>query len=136
MNLKQIIIENISNNTKLQLKPSKVCGGVGLFTITEIKKGEKIFDDVTADDIYIKWNEIPNLKDEIKFYLNTMCNSDNEGVYLSRTPNNINLSYFVNHSNNPNIIHDLEKDSFTALRDIGLDEEIVCVYYKYEMVNF
>ncbi len=136
MNLKQTIIENISNNTKLQLKPSKVCGGVGLFTIVEIKKGEKIFDDVIPDDIYIKWSEIPNLKDEVKFYLNTICNSDNEGVYLSRTPNNINLAYFVNHSNNPNVIHDLEKDSYTAIRDIGLNEEIVCVYNNVEMVDF
>ncbi len=136
MKLKQTIIENIGNNTKLQLKPSKVCGGVGLFTIVEIKKGEKIFDDVTPDDIYIKWNEIPNLKDGVKFYLSTICNCNNEGVYLSRTPNNINLSYFVNHSIDPNVIHDLEKDSFTAIRDIGLDEEIVCVYDDEDMVDF
>jgi hypothetical protein len=130
--IKKEIIDNISKNTKLRLKPSKVCDGVGLFSIVEIKKDEIIFDDVTADDIYIRWDEIPNLRGEVKNYLNSMCNSDKDGLYLSRTPNNINLAYFVNHSDNPNVFHDLELDRFIAIKDIGVDEEIVCVYNEDE----
>lgn len=129
---KQEIINNISKNTKLRLKPSKVCDGVGLFSIMEIKKGEVILDDVTADDVYIWWDEIPDLHEEVKNYLNSMCNSDRDGLYLSRTPNNINLAYFVNHSDNPNVFHDLELDRFIAIKDIGVDEEIVCVYNEDE----
>ena len=129
---KREIIDNISKNTKLRLKPSKVCDGVGLFSIVEIKKDEIIFDDVTADDVYIWWDEIPDLRDEVKNYLNSMCNSDKNGFYLSRTPNNINLAYFVNHSDNPNVFHDLELDKFIAIKDIGVDEEIVCVYNENE----
>ena len=129
---KKEIIDNISKNTKLRLKPSKVCDGVGLFSIVEIKKDEIIFDDVTADDVYIWWDEIPDLRDEVKNYLNSMCNSDKDGLYLSRTPNNINLAYFVNHSDNPNVFHDLELDRFIAIKDIGVDEEIVCVYNENE----
>lgn len=129
---KKEIIDNISKNTKLRLKPSKVCDGVGLFSIVEIKKDEIIFDDVTADDVYIWWDEIPDLRDEVKNYLNSMCNSDKNGFYLSRTPNNINLAYFVNHSDNPNVFHDLELDRFIAIKDIGVDEEIVCVYNENE----
>ena len=68
---KKEIIDNISKNTKLRLKPSKVCDGVGLFSIVEIKKDEIIFDDVTADDVYIWWDEIPDLRDEVKNYLRT-----------------------------------------------------------------
>jgi hypothetical protein len=129
---KQEIINNISKNTKLRLKPSKVCDGVGLFSIMEIKEGEVILDDVTADDVYIWWDEIPDLHEEVKNYLNSMCNSDRDGLYLSRTPNNINLAYFVNHSDNPNVFHDLELDRFIAIKDIGVDEEIVCVYNEDE----
>lgn len=132
MMTKQEIINNISKNTKLRLKPSKVCDGVGLFSIMEIKKGEVILDDVTADDVYIWWDEIPDLHEEVKNYLNSMCNSDRDGLYLSRTPNNINLAYFVNHSDNPNVFHDLELDRFIAIKDIGVDEEIVCVYNEDE----
>jgi hypothetical protein len=130
--IKKEIIDNISKNTKLRLKPSKVCDGVGLFSIVEIKEGEVIFDDVTADDIYIRWDEIPDLRDEVKNYLNSMCNSDPDGLYLSRTPNNINLAYFVNHSDNPNVFYNLELDRFIAIKDIGVDEEIVCVYNEDE----
>jgi len=129
---KQEIINNISKNTKLRLKPSKVCDGVGLFSIMEIKEGEVILDDVTTDDVYIWWDEIPDLHEEVKNYLNSMCNSDRDGFYLSRTPNNINLAYFVNHSDNPNVFHDLELDRFIAIKDIGVDEEIVCVYNEDE----
>ena len=129
---KKEIIDNISKNTKLRLKPSKVCDGVGLFSIVEIKKDEIIFDDVTADDVYIWWDEIPDLRDEVKNYLNSMCNSDKNGLYLSRTPNNINLAYFVNHSDDPNVFHDLTLDRFVAIKDIGIDEEIVCIYNEDE----
>jgi len=130
--IKKEIIDNISKNTKLRLKPSKVCDGVGLFSIMEIKEGEAILDDVTADDIYIRWDEITGLREEVKNYLNSMCNSDTDGLYLSRTPNNINLAYFVNHSDNPNVFHNLELDRFIAIKDIGVDEEIVCVYNEDE----
>ncbi len=132
MMIKKEIIDNISKNTKLRLKPSKVCDGVGLFSIVEIKEGEFILDDVTADDIYIRWDEITDLREEVKNYLNSMCNSDKDGLYLSRTPNNINLAYFVNHSDNPNVFHNLELDRFIAIRNIGVDEEIVCIYNEDE----
>lgn len=129
---KKEIIDNISKNTKLRLKPSKVCDGVGLFSIMEIKEGEVILDDVTADDIYIRWDEITDLQEEVKNYLNSMCNSNKDGLYLSRSPNNINLAYFVNHSDNPNVFHNLKLDRFVAIRDIGVDEEIVCIYNEDE----
>ena len=45
--IKKEIIDNISKNTKLRLKPSKVCDGVGLFSIVEIKEGEFLLDDVS-----------------------------------------------------------------------------------------
>ena len=132
MMIEKEIIDNISKNTKLRLKPSKVCDGVGLFSIVEIKEGEFILDDVTADDIYIRWDEITDLREKVKNYLNSMCNSDEDGLYLSRTPNNINLAYFVNHSDNPNVFHNLELDRFIAIRNIGVDEEIVCMYNEDE----
>jgi hypothetical protein len=127
------IIQNILHNTKLCLKPSKVCDGVGLFTILPIKKGEVLMKDVTVDTMFIGWDELSGLHDCVKSYLNTMCNSTNDGIFLSRTPNNINLAYFVNHSDFPNVTHDLNLDEFVALQDIDIDEEIVCVYTQEEM---
>ena len=130
---KQKIIQNILHNTNLRLKPSKVCDGVGLFAIRPIKKGDVLLQDVTADTTFIQWAELPGLHQDVKSYLNTMCNSTTDGIFLSRTPNNINLAYFVNHSDSPNVTHDLNLDEFVALRDIDVNEEIVCVYTQEEM---
>lgn len=130
---KQKIIQNILHNTNLRLKPSKVCDGVGLFAIRPIKKGDVLLQDVTADTTFIQWAELPGLHQDVKSYLNTMCNSTTDGIFLSRTPNNINLAYFVNHSDSPNVTHDLTLDEFVAIRDIEQDEEIVCVYTQEEM---
>jgi hypothetical protein len=130
---KQKIIQNILHNTNLRLKPSKVCDGVGLFAIRPIKKGDVLLQDVTADTTFIQWAELPGLHQDVKSYLNTMCNSTTDGIFLSRTPNNINLAYFVNHSDSPNVTHNLTLDEFVALRDIEVDEEIVCVYTQEEM---
>ena len=130
---KQKIIQNILHNTNLRLKQSKVCDGVGLFAIRPIKKGDVLLQDVTADTTFIQWAELPGLHQDVKSYLNTMCNSTTDGIFLSRTPNNINLAYFVNHSDSPNVTHDLTLDEFVALRDIEVDEEIVCVYTQEEM---
>ena len=130
---KQKIIQNILHNTNLRLKPSKVCDGVGLFAIRLIKKGDVLLQDVTADTTFIQWAELPGLHQDVKSYLNTMCNSTTDGIFLSRTPNNINLAYFVNHSDSPNVTHNLTLDEFVALRDIEVDEEIVCVYTQEEM---
>lgn len=134
--MKQEIINSIFNNCNVRLKPSKVCSGVGVFSIVPIKKGTIMFEDVNSDDIHIKWDELNGVDKRVIDYLNVMCNTNTDGVYLSRTVNNINLSYFVNHSNNPNVIHDLDKDVFITIRDIEVDEEIVCVYNTDEMVGF
>jgi len=127
------IIFNILNNTKLKLKPSKVCNGVGVFSICKIKKDEKLFSDVTVDTMYISWDDLKGIPKSTESYLKNMVNLDDDGIYLSRTPNNINLSYYVNHSNNPNVYHNLDTDEFYAICDIDEDEELLCTYTDLEI---
>ena len=134
--MKQEIINSIYNNCNLRLKPSRVCSGVGVFSIIPIKKGTILFEDVKSDDTFIEWKELSGIDTRIFNYLNVMCNTNTEGIFLSRTVNNINLSYFVNHSNEPNVIHDLDKDIFITIRDIEIDEEILCVYNSDDMIDF
>ena len=134
--MKQEIINSIYNNCNLRLKPSRVCSGVGVFSIIPIKKGTILFEDVKSDDTFIEWKELSGIDTRIFNYLNVMCNTNTEGIFLSSTVNNINLSYFVNHSNEPNVIHDLDKDIFITIRDIEIDEEILCVYNSDDMIDF
>jgi SET domain-containing protein len=131
--IKREIIDSIYNDCNVRLKPSKVCGGVGVFSIKSIKKGEIIFKDVTPDNVYIKFSELDGVDENVLTYLKSMCNSDEKGLYLSRTVNNINISYFINHSNNPNIIHDLKLDIYYAIKDISIGDELVCEYMEKEL---
>jgi hypothetical protein len=134
--MKKEIINSVYNDCNVRLKPSKVCDGVGVFTIKPIKKGEILFKDVNPDNTYIKFSELAGLDENVLRYLTTMCNSDENGIYLSRTPNNINISYYVNHSDDPNIEHDLTLDVYKTIKDIGVDEELVCIYNKEEKYGF
>ena len=127
------IIFNILNNTKLKLKPSKVCNGVGVFSICKIKKDEKLFSDVNSDTMYISWDDIKGIPKSTESYLRTIANVADGGIYLSRTPNNINLAYYVNHSNNPNVYHNLDTDEFYTICDIDEDVELVSTYSDSEI---
>lgn len=126
------IINSILNNCNVRLQPSTVCDGVGVFAITPIPVGTTLFKDVIPDTEYIKFSEIENSPKEVLNYLISMCNFDQNGIYLARTVNNINISYFVNHSENPNVEHDSILDEFRTIRNINVGEEILCVYYENE----
>jgi len=125
------ILHSINEFGKTKLAPSLVCDGVGVFALSEIPKNFILFQDVIPDQIYIPYKEItdPNVKTN----LSCMCNSDEFGFYLSRTYNNINMSYYVNHSDTPNVYHDLELDRYITLRDIQPEEELTCIYTKEEI---
>lgn len=126
------IINSILNNCNVRLQPSTVCDGVGVFAITPIPAGTALFKDVIPDTEYIEFDEISTIPEVVLNYLISMCNSDETGIYLSRTVNNINISYFVNHADAPNVEHDLIHDEYRAIRNIDAGEEILCVYCETE----
>jgi hypothetical protein len=125
------IVTSINDFGKTKLAPSKVCDGVGVFAITEILRNFILFQDVSADTTHIPFTKIHD--DAVKKYLASTCISDSVGIYLSRTYNNINMSYYVNHSETPNIHYDWDLDEFVTLRDILTGEELTCLYDKKEI---
>jgi hypothetical protein len=125
------IVTSINEFGKTKLAPSKVCDGVGIFAIVEIPKNFILFQDVSADTIHIPFTEIYD--NAVKKHLASICISDSVGIYLSRTYNNINMSYYVNHSETPNIYYDWNLDEFVTLRDILPGEELTCLYNKKEI---
>lgn len=124
------ILHSINQFGKTKLAPSRVCDGVGVFALTEINNGFVLFQDVAPDIIHIPFDKID--VDEIRIHLNSTCNSDKFGIWLSRTYNNINMTYYINHSETPNVYHDLTLDKYIALRDIHAGEELTCLYTNEE----
>jgi SET domain-containing protein len=125
------IIDSINRFAKTKLAPSLICDGVGVFALTEIAYGFTLFEDVTPDIAFIPYAIIHN--DAVKQHLKSVCNSNTTGIWLSRTYNNINMAYYINHSDVPNVYHDLKLDRYIALRDIQPGEELTCTYTKEEI---
>lgn len=132
MSVKGSILESIKRDSYVKLKPSKVCDGVGVFAIRDIPIGTKLFSDVNPDIEFIRWDEVDDVDVNVISYLKGICNSTNDGFYLSRSINNINLTYYLNHSQFPNVKHNLETDTFITLRDIYQGEELLCEYNENE----
>lgn len=127
------IINSIRYSCNVCLKPSKVCNGIGVFALTDIKANTILFDDIEPDKTFITWEKIGDIAPEVKAYLKRMCISNDEGLFLSRTASAINISYYVNHSDNYNVHHDLTIDRYMTTKDIKAGDEILCKYLSFEI---
>lgn len=125
------VINSINEFGRTKLAPSLVCDGVGVFALTEIPSQFVLFQDVTPDQTFIPYSVIRD--ERVKLYLSQTCNSNQFGFWLSRTYNNINMSYYINHSETPNVFHDLKLDKYIAIRDIVPGEELTCLYTNEEI---
>lgn len=131
MDKKQQIIQTISNGIITQLIPSSISGaGVGVRNLTEIYQGEIVF--APQNNCFIKWEQIPNTP-QITDYIKKICNHNEYGFWIDCPINNIGAAYFVNHSETPNLFHNKENDTYYALRDIKIGEELTCEYSEDEI---
>lgn len=122
------ILQAFKEDPIVKLKPSTIHkGGVGVFAVTNIAKDTLIFKP--KRNYTIPWIAIPFIAIP---YLKSICNFTNEGVIIDRPPNDINASYYVNHSDNPNLHHDLELDEYWSIRNIQPGEELTCYYLPKE----
>lgn len=121
------------NEILTYLKPSTVCDGVGVFAMKFIPKNTRLFAGVKSDTKFIKWDDVSYLSKDSLNYLNSLCNSNKEGFFLSRHPDEICTAYYVNHSENFNVFHDLSLDKYVTSRDIEVGEELLCKYTKDEI---
>lgn len=126
--MRKHILDSIRTESYVRLKPSKVCDGVGVYAIRPIPKGTVLFSDCIPDKDFVRWDQLTDIPTEVISYLSTICNTNDEGLYLSQTVNNINLSYYINHSLDPNVRYDKEVDRYFTLSDIQEGKEILCTY--------
>lgn len=122
------ILNAVKKDPIVRLKPSKIdTSGIGVFAVTAIKKDTLVFKP--SRNYIIPWEVLPYIAIP---YLKSICNLAKEGIIIDRPPNDINTSYYVNHSDNPNLHHDLELDEYWSIKDIQPDEELTCYYLPKE----
>ena len=109
------------------LAPSKVCGGVGVFSLCDIPKGTIIWKE-RQKVVKVPWDKIPEWMEDNIVSL-TWC--DEEGFWIDCDLDRIYQAYYVNHSDDPNLGVD-EEDFYIAIRDIKKDEELLYRYSEQE----
>ena len=129
------LIKDLEANVFCRLRPSKV-HGVGIFAIRDIPKGADPFKNllrypfvaVDADDIY----KNPKIDPEVKKLVDDMYSVEDGKLYLyGNGLNAIDISFFLNHSETPNIIAVDEGESFVAARNIKKGEELFSDHRTY-----
>ena len=109
------------------LAPSKVCGGVGVFSLCDIPKGTIIWKK-RQEPVKVSWNKIPKWMEDNIISL-TWC--DEEGFWIDCDLDRIYQAYYVNHSDDPNVGID-DNEFYIAIKDIKKDEELLYRYSKIE----
>jgi len=111
------------------LAPSKVCGGVGVFSLVNISKGTIIFEP--TKEVKVLWSFVPeNIHERVK----SITLNDKEGFWIDCDLNKTYAAYYINHTDkNENVRYNYENGSWYATRDILKDEELLNTYEKEEI---
>lgn len=129
---KNKLTNQIRNGILVKLVSSAIAGaGVGVATLTEIDENEIVF--APKDNCFISWGELSNVEDNIINYIKKVCHNDKHGFWIDCYINDIGAAYFVNHSDEPNLIHNREQDIYYAARKIKIGEELTCEYSSDEI---
>lgn len=125
---------NRLKNTYCRLKPSKI-DGVGVFAVRDISKNINPFKGVESQRWYkFKSSELKSLNKELlKMIDDFFVIEKDKTVYIPRLGlNAIDMSFYVNNSEKPNIKTIDNGLTFVTLRKIKKGEELVISYATYD----
>ena len=124
---KNELINQIRNGVLVKIVPSSIIGaGVGVEVLTEIDKDEVVF--APKETHFVCWDELFDVEDDVINYIKKVCHNNKYGFWIDCHINDIGAAYFVNHSDEPNLIHNAERDIYYAARKIKIGEELTCKY--------
>jgi SET domain-containing protein len=123
-------------NVIVELRPSKIDPkGVGVFAITNIKQGTKIFDGIYLEDFnnLISWKIVKNLPEMTLQKINAFCVGTPKGFFPPENFdfNNLSIEWYLNHSCDGNIGFNKDGD-FIAIKEIKPNDELS---YDYGLVE-
>lgn len=130
MNKKQLL-DHLQNDVYCRIGISKI-HGVGVIAIRDIPEGTNPFVGSSESD-YIPFTkqELINIDSEVmKMIDDFFITRGNEVLIPMHGLNGIDLSYFMNHSDTPNIRADHQGNNFIAIKNITKGEELTINYSK------
>ncbi len=133
MEKKEVILKKLEN-TYCRLQPSMI-SGVGVFAIRDIPKGINPFQGAQEPE-WIEFNveELKNLDKEMLHMIDDFYVIEKDGsVYIPECAlDNMDISFFVNNSETPNIKTNDGGFPFIALKKIKKGEELTANYAEYD----
>lgn len=112
-----------------ELRPSLLPNaGVGVFAIRHIPQNTPLFMECPIDTDFIPASVLSKYDPAISKTLKRLCLEEAGGIYLSIHPNLINMSYYVNHAETPNLTFSEKTQIYLTLRDIKPNEELTVTY--------
>ncbi len=134
---KEDIIKDLENNVYCRIQRSAI-HGVGVFAVKNIAKGTNPFVIYTSvDTVAVPEKEIMENKkipSTVKEMVKAFYAVQNGMIYCdARSLNEINITYFLNHSITPNLdVKEIDGETnFVTNRDIIQGEELTTDYSKY-----
>ena len=128
---KEALLKELSDNTWVMLKPSSI-EGIGVFALRDIPKGcRDMFGKPDAADewITVSKKEVESLPAHAQFLVGNYCLYDDENYFVpAQGFKKMDVSLFLNHSDEPNIISVDDGDYFETTRDIKQGEELLIDY--------
>ena len=118
------------SNTFAKLAPSNI-HGIGLFAIRDISFGQKLFEQILDDNdyIFLKNEDLQIFDIEIQNLIKSLYILEEKGVWIQRTGlNHLDYSYYINHSDEPNLTYIQNKNYYLPKRDIKKGEELTYDY--------
>lgn len=109
------------------LAPSKVCGGVGVFSLVDIPKDTRIFTPGKMH--YRLWTDVD---ERLRERIETLTYCDSHGFWIDSDLDKLGPQYYINHSHNPNVAYDKDTGILYAIMDIPKDVELTDYYFPGE----
>lgn len=101
--------------------------GIGVFAIADIDAGTPLFEFDNTEMVWIENNQIENLSPQVKSLYTDFCIKKNNQYGCPSNFNQLTMAWYMNHSENPNVIANEEYNFFSS-RDIKDGEELTINY--------
>lgn len=126
------LLSNLVSDTYCRIRPSKI-HGVGVFAIRPIPINTDIFKGSKTKFFGFAKKQLKKVPASVKKIIYDFCVVENEKVWIPRFGlNSIDVSFFLNHSNKPNVKFNEKTGSFETLRPIKTREELSVDYSDFE----
>lgn len=126
---KQQLLKHLQNEVYCRIGVSKI-HGVGVFAIRDIPKNTNPFKhSFNGEGIVFSTNELEKLPKEVQKIIDDFLVHEKDGVLIPVNGlNQLDISFYLNHSENPNVKTGDNGETFITMRDIKKDEELTYIY--------